>query len=160
MGLIDFSLSDVGTLFTGIREALTGEKVKDPIKVAEINLQLSALEQKLTEIEVQGQIDINKIEAASDSLFVAGWRPAVGWVAVLALFFMYVPKAIVMTSVWTYQCFILINTNDIFVQLPIFPELGAMDIIGLVASMLGIAGLRTYDKYKGIATSIITKKEK
>ena len=34
MGLIDFSLSDVSTLFTGIREAITGEKVNDPIKVS------------------------------------------------------------------------------------------------------------------------------
>lgn len=160
MALLDFSLSDVGSLFTGIREAITGEKVKDPIEMAKLDLQLTALEQKLTEIEVQGQIETNKIEAASSSLFVAGWRPAVGWVAVLSLFFMYVPKAIVMTAVWTYQCAVLININGAFTQLPIFPELGAMDIIGLVASMLGIAGLRTYDKYKGIATTLISKKEK
>ena len=156
MGLVDFSLGDVGSLFTGIREAITGEKIKDPVEVAKIELQLTALEQRLTE----GQIEVNKIEASSAHWFVASWRPAIGWVAVSALFFMYTVKAFVMTAIWTYQCFVLINSNDIFVQLPIFPELGAMDIIGLVASMLGIAGLRTYDKYKGIATSIITKKEK
>jgi hypothetical protein len=52
MGLIDFSLDDVGSLFTGIREAITGEKIKDPVEVAKIELQLTALEQRLTEGQI------------------------------------------------------------------------------------------------------------
>lgn len=153
MGLIDFSLSDVGSLFTGIREAITGEKIKDPVEVAKIELQLTALEQRLTE----GQIEVNKIEASSAHWFVASWRPAIGWVAVSALFFMYTVKAFVMTAIWTYQCYLIISTNGSFATLPLFPELGAMDILGLVGSMLGVAGMRSWEKSQGVDTKKISK---
>jgi hypothetical protein len=58
-----------------------------------------------------------------------------------------------MTAVWTTQCYEVIDTtHDISkVVLPIFPELGAGDIIGLVASLLGMAGLRTIEKRSGVA---------
>jgi len=153
MGLIDFSLDDVGSLFTGIREAITGEKIKDPVEVAKIELQLTALEQRLTE----GQIEVNKIEASSAHWFVASWRPAIGWVAVSALFFMYTVKAFVMTAIWTYQCYLIISTNGAFATLPLFPELGAMDILGLVGSMLGVAGMRSWEKSQGVDTKKISK---
>jgi hypothetical protein len=153
MGLIDFSLDDVGSLFTGIREAITGEKIKDPVEVAKIELQLTALEQRLTE----GQIEVNKIEASSAHWFVASWRPAIGWVAVSALFFMYTVKAFVMTAIWTYQCYLIIITNGAFATLPLFPELGAMDILGLVGSMLGVAGMRSWEKSQGVDTKKISK---
>ena len=153
MGLVDFSLGDVGSLFTGIREAITGEKIKDPVEVAKIELQLTALEQRLTE----GQIEVNKIEASSAHWFVASWRPAIGWVAVSALFFMYTVKAFVMTAIWTYQCYLIISTNGAFATLPLFPELGAMDILGLVGSMLGVAGMRSWEKSQGVDTKKISK---
>jgi len=151
--MIDFSLGDVGSLFTGIREAITGEKIKDPVEVAKIELQLTALEQRLTE----GQIEVNKIEASSAHWFVASWRPAIGWVAVSALFFMYTVKAFVMTAIWTYQCYLIISTNGAFATLPLFPELGAMDILGLVGSMLGVAGMRSWEKSQGVDTKKISK---
>lgn len=153
MALMDFSLGDVGSLFTGIREAITGEKIKDPVEVAKIELQLTALEQRLTE----GQIEVNKIEASSAHWFVASWRPAIGWVAVSALFFMYTVKAFVMTAIWTYQCYLIISTNGAFATLPLFPELGAMDILGLVGSMLGVAGMRSWEKSQGVDTKKISK---
>lgn len=153
MALVDFSLGDVSSLFTGIREAITGEKIKDPVEVAKIELQLTVLEQRLTE----GQIEVNKIEASSAHWFVASWRPAIGWVAVSALFFMYTVKAFVMTAIWTYQCYLIISTNGAFATLPLFPELGAMDILGLVGSMLGVAGMRSWEKSQGVDTKKISK---
>ena len=156
MALIDFSLSDVGNLFTSIRESITGEKIKDPVKVAEMNLQLTALEQKLEELQVSGQLEINKIEASNANLFVSGWRPAIGWVAVSALFMMYTVKATMLTAIWVWQCYIVLSTGGAFAQLPLFPELGAMDIIGLVSSMLGVAGMRSWEKLKGIDTKAIS----
>ena len=64
-----------------------------------------ALQDRLIDAQMQqGQIDINKIEAAHPSLFVAGWRPGLGWVATIAFGLLYIPKAIVMTTIWTIQC--------------------------------------------------------
>ena len=146
MALVDFSLSDIGNLFTGVREAITGEKIKDPIEVAKIELQLQQLETALQ----TGQLEINKVEAASHSVFVAGWRPAIGWVAAVSLGLMYIPKALVMTYIWTYKCYVVLSAN-INNDIPPFPDLGAMDIIGLVISMLGVAGMRTFEKINGVA---------
>lgn len=153
MGLIDFSLGDVGKLFTGIREAITGEGIKDPVEIAKLELQLTALEQKLTE----GQIEVNKIEASNPNLFVSGWRPSIGWVGMLCLALAFIPKAIVLTIIWTYQSYLVINGQALDVTLPPFPDLGVGDVIALLGSMLGVAGLRTYEKKMGVDTKQIGK---
>lgn len=138
----------------------------DPAKQAEEMRKLQELQQKggLAELNAHvqllaGQIEINKIEAQHPNIFVSGWRPAIGWVAALALALMYIPKAIVMTVIWTMQCYELIQvTSDISkLVLPSFPELGAMDIIGLVVSMLGVASMRSIDKFNGVDTKQMGK---
>lgn len=104
---------------------------------------------------VQGQIDTNKAEAASSSRWVAGWRPAVGWVGALSLAMIYIPKALVLTIIWTYQCYLTLHawTGTMPVPaLPAYPDLGVSDLIGLLMSMLGMAGLRSYDKKNGVAS--------
>jgi hypothetical protein len=64
---------------------------------------------------------------------------------------MYIPKAIMMTVIWSWQCIIIMqqNTNIYQIQLPAFPDLGVSDIIGLLMSMLGVAAMRSYDKKNG-----------
>jgi hypothetical protein len=42
------------------------------------------------------------------------------------------------------------TTNIYQIQLPVFPDLGVSDIIGLLMSMLGVAAMRSYDKKNGI----------
>ena len=115
--------------------------------MAKIDLQLQQLENAIK----TGQLEINKVEAAHPSIFVAGWRPAIGWVSAASLALMYIPKAVVMTYVWVRQCYAVLG-SDIAAEIPAFPDLGAMDIIGLVASMLGVATLRSFDKHKGSDT--------
>ena len=121
--------------------------------MAKVQLQLEQLENAAK----SGQLKINEVEAAHPSIFVAGWRPAIGWVSAVSLALMYIPKALVMTYVWTKQCAsVLVASKDITdVVIPAFPDLGAMDIIGLVGSMLGIATLRSFDKHKGSDTKVI-----
>lgn len=99
-----------------------------------------------------GQIDINKIDANSKSKFQAWWRPAIGWVGAVSLFLMYVPKALVMTYIWTVQAITMLNAWDGASNLivPAFPDLGVSDIIGLVMALLGVASMRSYDKKNGI----------
>ena len=141
MGLIDFSLSDVGSLFTGIREAITGEKVKDPIEVAKIELQLTALEQRLAE----GQIEINKVEASNPNLFVAGARPFIMWVCGFAVAYQFVIYPLLFGFLGSFGVDFKIPTLDIEM------------LFNLLLSMLGMAGIRTYEKLKGIDTKIIGK---
>lgn len=140
----------------------------DPVAQSEQLRKLEELHQKgdLAELNahvtlLMGQVEINKAEAQHKSLFVAGWRPAIGWVGAVSLAMAYIPKAIVMTAMWTYQCYAIIHSTpsaDIsFLEVPPFPDLGVMDVIGLLGSMLGIAGMRSYDKTKGVATHALGK---
>lgn len=104
------------------------------------------------------QIELNKIDANSGNWFQTNWRPMIGWVGAISLALMYIPKAIVMTGIWLFQAIVMIKlwieTGDMQVALavPDFPNLGVGDVIGLLGSMLGVAGMRSYDKTQGIDT--------
>lgn len=135
MALIDFSLNDIGSLFTSAREAITGKKILDPKEMAKLELQFQQLEQASRD----GQIAINKIEAAHKSLFVAGWRPAIGWICAIAVGYSFVLHPILE---W-----ILILSS---VPVDTMPKLEAGQLMNLVLAMLGMASLRTYEKGKGI----------
>lgn len=106
--------------------------IPDPAQKAQLQLDLA----KLADAEAQrdheaemGQIEVNKVEAASASIFVAGWRPAVGWVCGGAL---------------AYSTILA----------PLF-HLGMPDLDFLQNVLLGILGLtgtmRTVEKIKGVA---------
>ena len=135
MGLMDFSLGDVGSLFTGIREAITGKKVVDPAEMERIMLDLAKLENALQ----AGQIEINKIEAAHKSLFVAGWRPFIGWVCGIAIAYAFVGQPII-------QWVLNIYAPDVAT-----PVLDTDTLYQLVLAMLGMATLRTYEKKNNVA---------
>ena len=99
------------------------------------------------------QAEINLADAKSGKWFQAGWRPAIGWVGALSLALMYIPKAIVMTAMWTWQCWATLTAESVdiaTVVLPVFPDLGVTDIIGLLMSMLGVAAMRSVDKKNGV----------
>lgn len=123
----------------------------DPTKRAEELRKLETLKQegRLAEMQANvqlmlGQIDVNKIEAASDSLFKSGWRPAVGWTTAIVLACAYIPKTVVITVLWGIQAYACVSSGG--TSLPVFPDLGIMEIIGLLGSMLGIGAMRTIDK--------------
>ena len=133
----------------------------DPAKQAEELRKLEALRQNgnLAEINAHvklmlAQVQNNTEDAKSANWFQANWRPSIGWVGSISLGLMYIPKALVMTYIWTYQAIVLLNQWDGVTALviPVFPDLGVSDIIGLLMSMLGVAAMRSYDKKNGINT--------
>ena len=85
------------------------------------------------------QLEINKVEAGSTSLFVAGWRPAIGWVCGVSLLYAALVEPIarfIATVLFTYTgLFPIINT-----------ELTLQILLGL----LGLAGMRSFEKSKGV----------
>lgn len=147
MGLMNFNLGDIGNVFTSIRESITGEKIKDPAEMAKISLQLSQLESMAS----QGQISINKIEAAHKSLFVAGWRPFIGWVSGSGIAYSFILKPLLDWFLKMYITFSdkVFTVEQIEAMQPISLDTGTL--IGLVTSMLGMATLRTYEKHKSVA---------
>ena len=89
---------------------------------------------------VQGQLDANKAEAGSSSLFVSGWRPAVGWVCVLAFGWNMIGLSIAKVALGLINHPMQINPADLSEMMPI--------LIG----MLGLGGLRTVEKINGVAS--------
>jgi len=88
-----------------------------------------------------GQLEINKVEAAHPSIFVAGWRPAVGWVCVAILAFNYI-------GVWLLEYVTLF-----FDAMPPVPkQMDMADLWPVLLGMLGIGGMRSHDKKHGVDT--------
>jgi len=89
---------------------------------------------------VQGQIDINKVEAGSASVFVAGWRPSIGWVcsAAIACQFVIYPMAIMVAGLFGQV-------------LPPLPDMTS-ELYPLLLGVLGLGGYRTFEKTKGVAS--------
>jgi hypothetical protein len=86
----------------------------------------------------KGQLAINLAESKHKSLFVSGWRPALGWVAVLGMFGNYI------TIPFTNFVLALL---EIDITIPLIPLETMMPI---VMGMLGLGGLRTFEKHKGV----------
>jgi len=91
------------------------------------------------------QIEVNKVEAASASLLVSGWRPAVGWVCVVALALYYIPRFVLGMLFWCKLAWVSQGT------LPPMPEMGIADILGLVFTLLGSATIRMKEKLSSVA---------
>ncbi len=144
MGLLDFNLNNVGSLITGIREAITGEKIKDPATMARIDLQLSQLENGLK----TGQLKINEAEATNPHIFVAGWRPFIGWVGGLALAYQFLLYPLI---VWGWA----MAGKDLSAAPP---SLDASELYSIISSMLGMGAARTFEKLRNISTTQIGSK--
>jgi len=88
---------------------------------------------------VQGQLDINKTEASSGSVWVAGWRPSVGWVCSLALLYQFVLRPLIE--------FGFMASGHALPSMPGIDD----NLWQLLAGMLGLGGLRTFEKAKGVS---------
>jgi len=85
------------------------------------------------------QVEVNKVEAASQNMFVAGWRPFVGWTCGVALLYHFLLLPLLH--------FILRATGN-EVELP---EFDFSHLSTILMGMLGLGGLRTYEKLRGVS---------
>ena len=87
----------------------------------------------------KGQLEINKAEAASGSIFVSGWRPFIGWVCGAALLYQFLVRPIVGA---------ILATTAHAVN---FPELDMGTLMTLLGTMLGFGAMRTTEKLGKVA---------
>jgi hypothetical protein len=88
---------------------------------------------------VQAQIDVNKIEAASPSVFVSGWRPFIGWVCGCACAWNWIGLSIVKAGLEVFGHPITLAPADLTEMMPV------------LLGMLGLGVLRTVEKVRGVA---------
>jgi len=91
---------------------------------------------------VQGQLAINQKEAGHGSIFVAGWRPAIGWICGAGLAWNFIIQPILM-----WVAFLLPEGADLATA----PKLDIGELITILLGMLGLGGMRTYEKRLGVA---------
>lgn len=121
------------------------ERLEKQLELYKAEREYNYKESKLLAEENIAQAEVNKEEARSGSLFVAGWRPAIGWVGALALFYQFVLYPILL---WIPG-----------IKEPPAP-LDYTMLYTLITGMLGIAGMRSYDKLKNTDTQRITRAKK
>ena len=93
------------------------------------------------------QTEINKVEAAHSSLFVAGWRPAVGWIGAAAMAYQFVLYPFLVWGWTAMQAAGWISTT-----LPAPPILATDALWVILTGILGLGAARSFDKMKGTSS--------
>jgi hypothetical protein len=117
---------------------------KEERELARLSLEKELAEQetKLLEIVISSankQSDVNAVEAANSNVFVSGWRPALGWVCGAGMSWVFVIQPLA-----TWICAAVGHPVNL-------PDLNSGNLMELVLGMLGLGGLRTFEKVKGVA---------
>ena len=120
--------------------------IPDPQAAADAKLKAIELAQKgeLAALDAElrlalGQLEINKAEATTD-MFRGGWRPAVGWVCVVGLAYQFVLQPVLPWLVALFGA-----------QVPPLPAIDNETLMVLLTGMLGLGGLRTFERVRGKA---------
>jgi len=132
-----FSLSSliggsIGEMAQGVAGAIN-QFVETPEEKKAAELLLMKVQQEPD----RWQAEINKIEAGNKHIFISGWRPALGWVCVIAL-------------TWGW---VLAPILRFFFPDKEMPAIEVGEAVSLVMAMLGMGALRTYEKKNSIARS-------
>jgi len=101
--------------------------------------EIATMSEKHAQELALSQIEVNKAEAASGSLFKGGWRPFIGWVCGVAFAYHFILQPI-----------LIFGTTAAGVSLPPLPEFDMSQMMPVLLGMLGLGGLRTYEKKSGV----------
>lgn len=137
MGLLDSGLSAIVT--TALDKIFPDKNEAAKAKIRYFELE-QAGEFKVIDADLalaKQQNDVNLEEAKNDNVFVSGWRPGLGWVMVLSLFANYIAVP-------------LMAWGSPWLGVPPPPRLEVAELYPLLFGMLGLGGLRTTEKIKGV----------
>lgn len=118
---------------------LAGKFIADKDQAAKLAHELSTMADKHSHEALLAQIEVNKTEAASGSVFKGGWRPFIGWVCGAAFAYHFV-----------LQPFILFGVAVAGVAIPELPTFDMGSLMTVMMGMLGLGGLRSYEKKQGL----------
>jgi len=130
------------SLITSLIGPVTGildKFIEDKDQKAKLAHEIATMSDTHAQQALLSQLEINKAEAASGSLFKGGWRPFIGWTSGIAFAYHFVLQPILI--------FVLTASG---VDLPELPEFDMSTLLTVLGGMLGIGGLRSYEKTKGL----------
>ena len=127
------------TALIGPVTSLLDKFIEDKDQKAKLAHELSTMAEKHAQELAKGQLEINKAEAGHKSIFVAGWRPFIGWTCGVALAWHFVIAP-----------FIMFFSAYFGLDMPALPDFDMGSLLTVLMGVLGLGGLRTFEKYKGI----------
>ena len=107
--------------------------IPDADEKAKLAHEIATMAQKQAHESAIAQVRVNEKEAQHRSIFIAGWRPFVGWTCGIALFYHFIVQPILV----------------FFMDKPA-PSFDMSTLSTILMGMLGLGGLRTFEKYKSI----------
>jgi hypothetical protein len=119
---------------------LLDKVIEDKDQKAKLAHEIATMAEKQAHEAAMAQVEVNKAEAKHSSIFVAGWRPFIGWTCGVALCYHFVANPI-----------ILFGVAAAGLTIPALPEFDMSSLMTVLMGMLGLGGLRTFEKTKGIA---------
>lgn len=126
------------TLLPALTEVLD-RVIPDQAAAAKAKLEMEARLLEAATAQASQQTEINKIEAGHASIFVSGWRPYIGWVCGMAI-------------AWAFLVAPMLSwLLPVMGVVAVVPPLQTEFLLELVFAMLGLGGLRTFEKLKGVA---------
>ena len=130
------------SLITSLVGPVTGlldKFIEDKDQKSALAHEIATMGERHAQESLLAQLEINKAEAASGSLFKGGWRPFVGWICGFALLYHFILSPLII--------FIITLTGA---TIPPLPEFDMGSLMTVLLGMLGIGGLRTFEKQKGL----------
>lgn len=128
----------VWTALIGPVAGLLDKFVEDKDTKNKLAHEIATLAEKQAHEANMAQVDVNKTEAQHRSIWVAGWRPACGWICATALGWHFILQPIVLFAAAIFN-----------VTLPI-PAFDMGSLMTVLMGMLGLGGLRSFEKSKGV----------
>ena len=114
--------------------------VEDKDQKAALAHEISTMADRHAQELARAQVEVNKAEAASGSVWKGGWRPFVGWVCGTAFAYHFVIQPLAIFVVAAYG-----------MEIPALPEFDMGQLMTVLMGMLGLGGLRSFEKYKHVA---------
>ena len=114
--------------------------IQDKDLKAKLAHDIATMAEKHSHENALAQIEVNKIEAAYPDFFKSSWRPFIGWVCGVAFAYHFVLQPIIIFVVALFGA-----------EIPALPEFDMASLMTVLGGLLGLGGLRTYEKSKGLA---------
>ena len=122
---------------------LLDKVIEDKDQKAKLAHELATMADKLAHEQNLAQMAINKEEASSGSFFKGGWRPCIGWICGIAFGYHFVLQPVIIFIV-----------AMIGMDIPELPSFDMGTLLTVLGGMLGIGGLRSYEKSKGLTKRV------
>lgn len=128
---------NLGSLIAPVSQLLD-KVIEDKDQKAALAHEIATMAERHAQEQVMAQIEVNKIEAASPSLFVSGWRPALGWTCTAGMSLNYIITPLINLALELLEQDVVVPLIDMETLLPV------------LLGMLGLGAMRTVEKVKQV----------